>query len=183
MTALTILNDGHNHAHGQAILERALHLYSLSLPQYASSREVVTLEYTSPSIYRLELMEKEHFSDAQECFMLSHSPLGIQCQILLIKVADRTDVIDLLNTMTNLRKLTVICEHDTWKDADDLWLLSCSSDNEQPSLSEVDEFLDWFKHRLPSTYTIIRAPKKFNYDLTFDGFHPIQFWIDSKMSP
>jgi hypothetical protein len=101
----------------QALLDNAPHLYSLTFQSSATSI-LPPYQYTSASLRRLDLhwFDKsrcEHFSyDSKQCMELIRSPLGIQCRILFIKVEEPQSIVDLLNSMINLRTLHVFYEHD-----------------------------------------------------------------------
>jgi hypothetical protein len=104
----------------QFLLDRATRLRSLSFGSWlSSSPQVSTIENTSVAVRRLDLQgyidgsHRRCYND-QQCVILSRSPLGVQCETLLIKVENRTNVLDLVNTMTNLRALNVQCEDDRW---------------------------------------------------------------------
>jgi hypothetical protein len=72
--------------------------------------------------------------------LLSRSPLGIHCEVLSIVVENRESIIELINMMSNLRALNVICRDDTL--------------NPLRSSSTTDELIKWLQLRLPATYTI-----------------------------
>ncbi len=104
----------------QFLLDRATRLRSLSFGSWlSSSPQVSTIENTSVAVRRLDLQgyidgsHRRCYND-QQCVILSRSPLGVQCETLLIKVENRTNVLDLVNTITNLRALNVQCEDDRW---------------------------------------------------------------------
>jgi hypothetical protein len=129
----------------QFLLDGAPRLHSLSFGSWLPS---VQIENTSTSVRRLDLQASPFYNDwcwfnDQRCAILSHSSLGVQCQTLLINVENRTNVLDLVNTMMNLRALNVQCKDDRW------------NDKNNPSSSE-DELLEWLRHHLPSIYTITR---------------------------
>ncbi|CAF4634990.1 unnamed protein product, partial [Rotaria magnacalcarata] len=75
-----------------------------------------------------------HFNSI-ECTTLADSQLGNQCEVLLVKIENRTDVLSLLTSMNKLRSLTVQCKDDTWNNKD----LS----------STKDELVEWLCNCLP----------------------------------
>jgi hypothetical protein len=77
---------------------------------------------------------RQYYND-QQCSSLIRSPLGIQCQFLLIEVEKPTNIIDLVNKMNFLRTLNVRCR-DRKKD-----------DN---------ELIKWLQHHLPSTCSVAK---------------------------
>jgi hypothetical protein len=46
------------------------------------------------------------------CLTLPNSQLGQQCEVLLIYIADRQSVLDLINKMIHLRTLILLCRDD-----------------------------------------------------------------------
>jgi hypothetical protein len=146
----------------QILFDRASHLYSLSFGMWSSScLQVPLMENTSQSIRKLNLQdyacEKNwRYFDDKQCIQLSRSPLGIQCEILLIKVKNRKNIIDLVNSMPNLQALNVRCEDDDWT-------------NQNNTISSTqDELVDWLRDHLPSSCMITRH----TYHV-----HDIRLWI------
>jgi hypothetical protein len=90
----------------------------------------------------------------------------MQCEVLSITVENRTTIIDLLNTMPNLRALNVLSRDDSWKDEDD-----------DSSPSKNDELVEWLQHRLPFTYTITRNSNKILYSQSLKSFWSVLLWI------
>ncbi|CAF1032880.1 unnamed protein product [Adineta steineri] len=132
----------------QLLLDQAPRLHSLVFgPWMTSFSQVPPIENTSASVYELNLQgyaDRDHLRcfDAHQCTTLSRSPLGVQCKMLHIKVLNRTNILYLVNTMSNLQALNVHCEDDNW--------------NEEEDLSTEDELLEWLRQHLPSTCTITR---------------------------
>jgi hypothetical protein len=150
----------------QLLLDRAPRLNSLSF-QYSPTlfTQVLSVEYISKSIRQLHFKDMADYCiNGQQCTLLSHSPLGIQCEVLSISVENRTNVIDLINTMTNLRALNVLCRDDT-RNYDD-----------RVSLSKTDELIEWLQHQLPST-CIITRDKEDIYISNSISFRSILIWI------
>ncbi len=108
----------------------------------------------SASVRRLDL--QGYNFDEEECIQLTHSPLAIRCQTLFITVKNRTNILYLINNMSNLQALNVQCLDDNWTDENHL-------------TSPVDDQLvEWLRQQLPSTSTIIRD--------TFH-LHLVRLWI------
>jgi len=104
----------------QNILDRAPRLYSLGFREWSStSTEMPPFEYSKKSVRRLNLQDVDRVYNSQQCATLSRSSLGMQCEVLSITVENRTTIIDLLNTMPNLRALNVLSRDDPWTDKDD----------------------------------------------------------------
>lgn len=134
----------------QILFDRASHLYSLSVGRWSlTGLQVPLMENTSQSIRRLNLQnyvrgKNSRYFDDEQCRKLIHSPLGKQCEMLLIKVKNRRNIIDLVNYMSNLRALNVRCEDDDW------------TNENQRILSPQDELVEWLRDCLPSSCLVTR---------------------------
>ncbi len=145
----------------QTILDRAPGLYSLEVVYLQStSMGMPPFELSSKSIRRLDFQDIGEYYNTQQCITLSRSPLGRQCEVLLISVEKRTSIIDLLNKMPNLRAMSVTSKDDPWTNDDD------------------DELVNWLKHRLPSTYTITRSSDSITKLQLLKSFQPVRLWLD-----
>ncbi|CAF3867786.1 unnamed protein product [Rotaria sordida] len=141
----------------QLLLDRAVRLHSLRCFYWPlSNHQLLLMEITSTSVYRLDLQGYNCDFDEEQCIQLSHSPLGIQCETLLITVKNRRNILNLVNNMSNLQALNVQCLDDNWTDENDL------------TSSIDDELVEWLRQQLPSTCTIMRD--------TFH-VHDIRLWI------
>jgi hypothetical protein len=87
-----------------------------------------------------------HYFNEEECLILTRSPLGVQCEVLLILVNNRESIINLVQNMHNLRALIVKCLDDEY-------------DKRSALTENNDEVIEWLKARLSSTYLIVRDPK------------------------
>jgi hypothetical protein len=95
------------------------------------------------SIRRLDFLDGQcHNNEA--CATLINSSLGRQCEVLLIEVENRTDIIYLINNMSNLRMLIFRCEYVRWDDT-----------NFEIPLKN-NELFTWFQDHLPSTCLFMR---------------------------
>ncbi|CAF3150270.1 unnamed protein product [Rotaria sp. Silwood2] len=146
----------------QMLLDRAPCLYSLSLGAWSSlNLQIPLIENTSKSIRRLNFQgyasgKSWCYFDDEQCHQLSHSPLGVQCETLLIKVKTRKNILDLVNSMSNLRALNVRCADDPLTNLKD-------------TLSQTkDELIEWLRHYLPSSSIIMRDTRQ---------IHAIRLWI------
>ncbi|CAF1233355.1 unnamed protein product [Didymodactylos carnosus] len=149
----------------QALLDRTPRLYFVNFTSWQlSSTQMPAFEYSNTSVRTLGLQDVDRYYNSEQCVTLSRSPLRIQCEVLSIAVENRTNVIDLISTMTNLRALNVLCRDDTWKE-----------DNNQPS-SREDELVEWLQHRVPSTCTITRSDDSI-YSSRFAHFKSVRLWI------
>ncbi len=165
MNSLTvfILNDdvkAHNQL--QTLLDRAPTLYSLRLScGKLLAPELALLTNSSASVHCLDLdgytQHKDwHWFTSQQCVALCNSPLGIQCEVLRMKVENPMDVLELVYSMPYLRALNVQILNDERNIPD----FESSSTN--------DELVHWLRHSLDSTCTIVRHESDSHY---------IQLWI------
>lgn len=142
----------------QALLDQTHNLYSLKLISDKKLHPAL-FHLTSKSIHRLDLIKSsldgsDYFND-EDCNKLISSPLGLQCEVLLIRVNNRINVLDLIEKLSNLRLLIFGCNDDK------NFLQNSSSTN--------DELVQWLQNHFSSTYLIIRD----------QGYPPyIQVWIN-----
>ncbi|CAF4288132.1 unnamed protein product [Rotaria sp. Silwood2] len=134
----------------QLILDQAPCLYSLEFSTWArSDSEAPLTGLRSDSVRRLDFIrfyfngQIYHF-DEKECIQLSRSPLGIQCEVLLITVKNRKNILRLINNMKNLRSLYVHSIDHYWP--------------ENGSVSSaMDGLVQWLYEQLPSTSTVTKS--------------------------
>lgn len=138
----------------QAILDQAPHLYRFSINQHESTPlQISIFKYRSTSVRELDLRNINHYFDEDDCIKLSHSSLGVQCEVLSILVDNYQSIITLVQNMRKLRSLKVRCQNEQYT----------------PSIDgNNDECIQWLKNHLPSTFVVLRDPKE-----TFD----ILIWI------
>ena len=79
---------------------------------------------------------------------MAKSSLGQQCEVLLIGVKKRENILDLLNQMPKLRSLIICCK-----------------ENKQNS----QELIQWLYNRLPSEISIVKDKNQSN---------KVQLWIN-----
>jgi hypothetical protein len=72
---------------------------------------VALLQLRSKSIRRFDLRSIKSVFDKDECHELVQSLLSTLCEILLIKVQNRANILYLANNMKNLRVLNVYCQY------------------------------------------------------------------------
>jgi hypothetical protein len=128
----------------QLLLDRAPRLRSLSFGRWLRSgfhRPLMTL--TSLSVCRLDL--EKYVYDNEQCVQLIRSPLGRQCETLLIQVKDHRNIVNLVNNMSHLQVLKVQCRDDNWPQ-ENHW---------EPIID--DEIVEWLREQLPSSCTIMRG--------------------------
>ena len=117
----------------QLLLDRSPYLTSFCLGNY--DRLEIISQLTSTSIDRLDFLTKNRYKryvDRQQCNALIRSSLGRQCRHLLISIEHRTNILHLLENMSDLRSLTCQCQDD------------------DPTI------VLWLRQRLPPTYSVCR---------------------------
>jgi hypothetical protein len=138
----------------QTLFDCSPRLYSLKIIS-GPTLSVKLFQLTSKSIRRLDFIGKQlnwwNQFTKEECIALSDSKLGCQCEILSIKIKDRSCIIDLMQRMSNLRLLNFRCKYDM----------------ENPSTEYG--LIHWIQNHFPSSYTVITNPEKSSC---------IQIWID-----
>jgi hypothetical protein len=128
----------------QALLDRARHLVTLNIDQDKSLPLQMSLfKYTNTSVRKLDLEDYQHYFNEDECIALARSPLGVQCEVLTIRVNNSESIINLVKNMINLHGLTV-------KFADDKYHKRSLLTNHN------DELVQWLKDNLPSAYLTVR---------------------------
>ncbi|CAF3253176.1 unnamed protein product [Rotaria sp. Silwood2] len=120
----------------QTLLNSASHLFSLT---FNGSRWLnSSFEFKSETVSQLKFDSINAYYNQQQCTILSSLLLGIQCEALSIAVENRECIVDVVNTMINLRALHVQC-HDNKLNAD--------------TTTTEDELVKWLQHRLSPTLT------------------------------
>lgn len=152
LTSLDVrLNNKLAYYYLQTLLDHTSRLYSLTF-RCLQNISLVLFHLKNSSIRRLDFISMStlpigHFNSF-ECDLLGKSSLGQQCNILLIKVQNRLNIIQLIEIMSNLRSLIIQCEDDNLGN---------------------NELIQWLHEHLPSTYSI-------NRDLNEPS--KIRLWID-----
>ncbi|CAF3884872.1 unnamed protein product [Rotaria sp. Silwood1] len=145
----------------QALLDRAPYLYRLDIRQEVSLPLQISLfKYNNASVRQLYLQKYNYRFNEEECDTLTHSQLGVQCEILSIQVKNRESIIILVNNMINLRTLHIQCEDDEYSKY--LSLIENVNESHQTNKTNKDELIQWLKDNLSSTYLISRDPKSIN---------------------
>ena len=126
------------------LLDRAYNLYSLKFDSFRGLPEGI-FKLTSSSVRRLDLMVAQkndgNIFNNEDCIGLINSPLGQQCEVLLIEIEDRRNIIDLINRMSHLRTLIFHCKETI-----------C----DHPKSSSVNEdFIRWLKDNSSSKSIIV----------------------------
>ncbi|CAF1019433.1 unnamed protein product [Adineta steineri] len=157
-----VLGENYIYQQLQTLINLSPCLYSLRL-FYSFDSKISVKQITSSSIRRLSFITKcsmtlAYFNN-DECTDLAYSQLGQRCEVLVIKIENRNNVLILINIMKNLRSLVVQCKVDTW-------------DKRNTSLNE-DELVEWLRLSLPSTYSICRDTNETSY---------IRIWIGENIN-
>ncbi|CAF4886877.1 unnamed protein product [Rotaria sp. Silwood1] len=139
----------------QELLNQTLNLYSLKLISDQTLNHAL-FRLISKSIYRLDLTKSslngsDYFND-EDCNKLIDSPLGLQCEVLFIRINNRINVLHFIKKMSNLRLLIFKCKGD-----------------HQNFLLENDELVKWLQNHFLSIHSIIRDRSDPSY---------IQVWIN-----
>jgi hypothetical protein len=136
----------------QMLLDRAPHRYSLKLTRSTNSTLVLS-RLISSSVRRLEIDAKTDNSKIHTPWL--RSKLGIQCEMLHIKVKRSSDVINIVNKLNNLRSIHAIC-----------------SDTSIISMDTFIEQLNRQTNRYASTSIVIT-----NEDDSTNIYRSVQIWI------
>ncbi|CAF2933159.1 unnamed protein product [Rotaria sp. Silwood2] len=133
----------------QTLFDRMPRLYSLRMNK-SLVLHLLESKITHRSIRRLDLIHSSDWEyDSAELFLLVNSPLGNQCEVLFIKVLCPKNILDLINTMSNLRALT--CSIAPFR--------QLNSDDDDDSSSELNkDDLLWLQNHLSSTCSIRYKP-------------------------
>ncbi|CAF1127500.1 unnamed protein product [Rotaria sordida] len=138
--------------HLQALLDRLFHLHRLHFISCSHSTWLrPPFQLTHTSVRELGLINIEYSNE--QCTVLTRSPLGIQCEVLYIHIRNRTCILDLIQTMANLRFLQVECD-ENWTN--------------QQSLETTDQLIEWLQSRISSKWMIARQNHRSS---------PVVLWI------
>jgi hypothetical protein len=137
------LNQDFGYAQLQLLLDRAPRLHSLRFC-HTNKFSLETLNIKSQSIRRLEFFQNTQYDlryfNANECVLLARSSIASQCQVLMIDIDNRTNIIELFQTMPNLRVM-----HVRYKNAR-------NPDGDQP-IETMDSFVQWLHDHLSFKFT------------------------------
>ncbi|CAM4826168.1 unnamed protein product, partial [Rotaria magnacalcarata] len=139
---------------------RAPHLTSLKFRSW-SILSAFLYEIKNQSIRRLDLqgtdrLYRELWLNGDECIQSGPSTLGIQCEVLFIRVKHRESMLNRVNLMNNIRVLNFFCQDNQLDESDGL------------SLARHDELVTWFEDQLSLAWEIAKHPRYFRC---------IQMWI------
>ncbi len=128
---VSINNSNVDQSQFQYLINKIPHLDSLS---FNSCTSILIFELINVSIRRLDLQRYNQYFNDEQC----RSLIGIQCEILFIKIKNRHISIDLIRNMMNLRMLNIECEDDNFEE------------------TKQDELIIWLKEHLPLTCIVTR---------------------------
>ncbi|CAF1438215.1 unnamed protein product, partial [Rotaria sordida] len=135
------------HSQLQNLLDRAPNLHHLCIHHDTTVPIQMSLfRYTNTPVRQLNLTDYNRYFNEEECIKLSHSPLGIQCEVLSIMVTNRESIIYLIKNMMNLRSLQIQCEDE--KNCEDLVEIEKNDESCDEKLENKDELIEWLKDRL-----------------------------------
>ncbi|CAF1356910.1 unnamed protein product [Adineta ricciae] len=126
----------------QSLFDRATNLYSLRLYSKHFSRQFFLDKITSESIRRLDLRSIYLYANENICQQLCKTSLVNQCEVLLIHVENRSEILFLINHMKNLRALYVHSK------------VSVDQTNPYYPSIFIDELIQWLKQQLPTSFAI-----------------------------
>jgi hypothetical protein len=128
----------------QILVDQTPRLYSLKLIS-CKTLDRTLFHLTSQSIDRLHIKESSsngsNSVNDDDCNKLINCPLGVRCQVLLIDILNRSDVIHIIRNMSNLRLLIFKCQSD---------------EKFFRNFSTNDEPIEWLRNNLSSASSIIR---------------------------
>jgi hypothetical protein len=140
-------NNGKARVQLQILLDRAPNLYSLTFKSPYFSPKLL-FELKSTTIRRLDLLKCNHWFNKQQCLDLINSSFSKQCEIIFIKIKKRSNILQFIKKLDQLRTLIFQSEDDKWE-------------------TEENHLIQWLYHHLPSTCSINRDINK----------QYIQIWI------
>jgi hypothetical protein len=153
------LNQDFGYAQLQLLLDRAPRLRLLRF-SYMSKFSLDTFKIKSTSIRRLEFFQNTRYDlryfNVDGCTQLARSSIASQCQILTIDIDNRTNILELFQTMSNLRVLHVRCRNARNPDGE--------------PREPMDKFVQWLHDHLLF---------KFTYSIDQSSFHSlfVNLWI------
>ena len=120
----------------QDLLDRAPRLTSIRISWKTLSSSLQQLfESQHLSVYQLELLYYGGTFDREQCMMLRKIISTIQCRVLNFILADRTLMLDLINTMPHLQAINV----------------QCRTGKRHPSSTSTEKNCAWLQQQLSST--------------------------------
>lgn len=128
--------DDHCQEQLQDLLDRAPRLTSIRISWKTLSSSLQQLfESQHLSVYQLELLYYGGTFDREQCMMLRKIISTIQCRVLNLVLADRTFMLDLINTMPHLQAINV----------------QCRTGKRHPSSKLTEKNSAWLQQQLSST--------------------------------
>ncbi|CAF3967201.1 unnamed protein product [Rotaria sp. Silwood1] len=143
------MNDSSAESEFQILINRAPHLYSLAidlLPDLLS----ILWKVTSTPIRRLDLFHSSFWFglclNTVQCSELINSSLGRQCEVFSVHVEDRSNILDLVKTKSNIRALICKLKEEEKK-----------GKGKRISSSGKDELVEWLRDHLLLTSSVRRT--------------------------
>ncbi|CAF4435105.1 unnamed protein product, partial [Rotaria sp. Silwood2] len=136
------LNRDLGYSQLQVLLDRASYLYSLRFC-HLNDFSMTSFNIKSKSIRRLEFFQhfevRLRYFNSEKCTILANTSLAFQCEVLMIDVESRENILELINIMPNLRALSVRCKDN--------------ENNQYESFETNDNLIEWLHQHIPSKYT------------------------------
>jgi hypothetical protein len=142
----------------ETMINTAPYLYSLTVDEH-TALQLGKLKLTTNSIRRVHCLASAGtfaaYFDTRECSTFIHSTLGHQCEVFFVKVAHRSNIIELVNGISHLRSLICRCKQDRYR-------------SHWSSPRGNDELIEWLQDQVSSNCSISRDPW---------FFQQLRFWI------
>ena len=150
----------------QVLLDRAPNLRCLDFHQDQSLPLQTSLfQYRTASVCQLNFRAFHYYFNEEECIILCHSPLGIHCNVLFIRIKSLHSIIYLVKNMINLRSLQVMSEDKMYHKR----LLGAKNTNDKypdENAENQDELVEWLRKRLSTSCSIMKNPYLFGDNLS-----------------
>ncbi|CAF4655247.1 unnamed protein product [Rotaria sp. Silwood1] len=146
LDALSNNYDEHCQHQLQDLLDRAPRLSSIRLGWKTLTSSLVQLFASRNwSVYQLELLCYGRSLNRQQCIMISNIIPSIHCKVLNLMIANRTCILEFINTMNHLRALNIRCQND---------------ESSRSAQSTQDELCTWLQQQISSTFSTTKITRR-----------------------
>ncbi|CAF3675001.1 unnamed protein product [Adineta steineri] len=149
LISLDVLSNDHDEICQQQLqdlLDRAPRLTSIRISWKTLTSPLMQLfNSQNLSVYQLELLCYGKSLNNEQCIALNSIIPGIHCKVLKLNVANRTCILDLVNTLNHLHALNVECYKDRFSRRVD---------------SPRDELCEWLQEQLSSTFSTTKISRQ-----------------------
>ncbi|CAF0998449.1 unnamed protein product [Rotaria sordida] len=146
LDALSNNYDEHCQHQLEDLLDRAPRLSSIRLGWKTLTSPLIKLfESRNWSVYQLELLCYGRSLNKKQCIMISDIIPSIHCKVLNLMVANRTCILDLINTMNYLRALNIQCQYDK---------------SNRSIESTQDELCEWLQQQLSPRFSTTKISRR-----------------------